>query len=114
MHLPGTSLCRNSLKEGWYNYTVEGSIWGPNPAFDSLLSVSGADVYSQKDASYVTIQTDGTPAADPYLLYNGFKGAGWVLPAYDWARVGIQKFQTWLQIFQGPDTALTVSFRNCG
>lgn len=100
--------CRNSLKEGWYSYTVEGSIWGPNSQFDSLVEIAGADVYSQKDTTYISIQADGT-ATDAYSLFNGFKGAGWVLPEYNQTRVGIQRYQTWLNMFEGPTTPLTVS-----
>lgn len=105
-------LCyRNSLKEGWYMYTVEGSIWSPNSNFNNLVSVAGTDVYSQKDATYISVQADGS-STNTMSLYAGFKGAGWVLPEYNQSRVGIQRYQTWLQAFEGPKSPLTVS-NNC-
>eukprot|EP00878_Enallax_costatus_P029609 GHUV01032137.1.p1 GENE.GHUV01032137.1~~GHUV01032137.1.p1 ORF type:complete len:290 (+),score=20.59 GHUV01032137.1:79-948(+) len=106
-HCPTFLCCSNSLKEGFYTYTVEGSIWGPNSHFDNLVSVSGVDVYSQKDTTYISVQADGS-SQDTISLFTGFKGAGWVLPEYNQSRIGIQRYETWLQSFEGPDPPLTL------
>lgn len=102
--------CRSMLKEGWYSSTVEGAIWSPNSQFDNLMSVAGADKFGNKRADYLSV-TAGGIVTDSISLYGGFKGAGWVLPEYNKTLVGIQRRPTWLNYFQGPETALTVSGR---
>jgi hypothetical protein len=87
--------------------SVEGSVWSPNAQFDELMSVSGADRFGQKDVTYLSVGQNGMLADGP-SLYGGFKGAGWVLPDYNRSRIGLQRSQSWLEYFNGPDTGVMV------
>lgn len=73
--------CRDALKEGWWHFTVEGSLWVPLPHLAHLLSLSGIDRYGNTDALYREVQPSGRISSGMSLL-NSVKGAGWVLPEY--------------------------------
>lgn len=102
------SLRSASLKEGWYSYSVEGSIWSPQPQLDSLMSVSGMDTYGNEQALYRTIAADGS-VGEALSLLGGFKGSGWLLPQYNASRVGLQRGGSWMEYFEGPTEPVTVS-----
>lgn len=72
---------RDALKEGWWQFTVEGSLWVPLPHLANLLSLSGIDRYGNSDVLYREVQQYGRISSGMSLL-NSIKGAGWVLPDY--------------------------------
>lgn len=76
-----TSVCRDGLKEGWWQFSVEGSLWVPLPHLANLLSLSGIDRYGNSDVLYREVQPNGR-ITDGMSLLNSVKGAGWMLPDY--------------------------------
>jgi hypothetical protein len=93
------------LKEGYWNFTVEGALYSPVP---SLMALSGGDTFGNVNVDYKLLRSDGVLDTFNMAGQLGTKFMGWELPGWKDTRVLLQTQPTQLTDFSGPDGGIQV------
>jgi hypothetical protein len=105
---PPTHCSIEGLKDGWWEFTVEGAIYSPVP---SLMALSGGSSFDNIGAEYFRL-TALDDMQDP-TLQGQSKYMGWVIPGLNRTRVALQSSPGVLTSLAGPEEGIQVGGCGC-